>query len=91
MELKWLTNTEKSPVMFMTRPGQTQLEAKREHDAYLSDKIIGEPKATETCSQYQLKQMGMVGVYKYVEPTEDDLRQQFDDFISGKTDHLGVL
>jgi len=30
----------------------------------LSDKIISEPKATETFSKYELMKMGMVGVYK---------------------------
>ena len=47
--------------------------------------------ATKFHSQSELRQQGMVGVYAYVEEAEEDRAQKFDDYINGKTTHLGEL
>jgi hypothetical protein len=43
---------------------QTQEEAYQQWMRWLKDKIIADPKATETYTVEQLKHMNMVGVYE---------------------------
>jgi hypothetical protein len=90
MKLRWLTNTgdPKDPYkLYMTKPHQTQADARREEIAWLANKHIGLPMATEFYTQEQLIETGMVGVYAY----EDDRTQRIEDFIQGKTDHIGEI
>jgi len=89
--LKWLTNTQLDPVIFDAYLGESQFDAKRRHQEFLRGKVIGEPRPTERYDQYELRQMGLVGVYVYVEETEEEKTQRFNDFISGKTERLGEL
>ncbi len=43
--------------------GQTRQEAQAEQQAWLADKVIGDPQPTATISVAELKEMGYVGVY----------------------------
>lgn len=43
--------------------GQTRVQAWESHLHWLKGKVIAEPKATESYSVEELKEMGMVGVY----------------------------
>ena len=66
--MKWITNTydPKAPdaQFSCARMGdETQAEAWQNYQLWLSNKIIGEPKATKEYTAEQLKAMGMVGVY----------------------------
>lgn len=51
--------------MIMTLRGQTQAEAWRLRQQWLSDKMIGSPKATDQYSIRELAAMGLVGVYAF--------------------------
>ncbi|MEM1368490.1 MAG: hypothetical protein AAGG02_10820 [Cyanobacteria bacterium P01_H01_bin.15] len=42
---------------------QSEEDALREFESWLKDKIVGEPRATESYSVEELKDMGMVGIY----------------------------
>lgn len=50
--------------------GQTQTDAWESKRDWLKNKIIGNPKATDTYTVEQLQQMKMVGVYVKIEPEE---------------------
>ena len=67
--MEWLTNTYDPKKLearrLVTRLlNETQEEAWQRLQAFLSDKIIGEPKASEQYTVEQLKSMNMVGVYR---------------------------
>ena len=67
--MKFLTNThdpkDKYAKMYVAHSlYETPAEAWAHHVEWLKDKIIGEPQATETYTVEQLKEMGMVGVYR---------------------------
>lgn len=65
--MRWLVNTywPKSPDRFvLPRIGGTEAEARAIEDAWLADKIIGEPQATEGFTVEELKEWGLVGVYE---------------------------
>jgi len=51
--------------MIMTLRGQTQAEAWRLQQQWLSGKMIGSPKATDQYSIQELAAIGMVGVYVF--------------------------
>lgn len=67
--MKWLTNT-RDPrradrsAYAQKWPGETPQEALDRLDAWLADKIIGEPKATPGYTVAELKAMHLVGVYQ---------------------------
>ena len=67
--MEWLTNYHdpsdkffELSVMRMSDETQAQAVANARH--WLSDKIIGQPKATEFYTVGQLKAFGIVGVYR---------------------------
>jgi len=67
--MEWLTNTydPKKPeaIQYVVRsPGETQEQAWQRLQHFLTDKTIGEPKASEAFTVEQLKEMNMVGVYR---------------------------
>lgn len=49
--------------MIMTQRGQTHAEAWRLQQRWLSDEMIGSPKATDHYSVRELAAQGLVGVY----------------------------
>lgn len=66
--MKFLTNTrdpkDKHAKMYVARSiHETPEEAWAHHVAWLKDKVIGEPQATEAYTVEQLKELGLVGVY----------------------------
>jgi len=66
--MRWLTNTADPATRdwltsVVPDPGQTPMEAVREMQDWLKDKIIGDPKASEKFTVEQLKEMSIVGVY----------------------------
>lgn len=68
MTLVFLSNTynpnaEDAFTYVRRRPHETPTEAWQHKLEWLSDKIIGEPQATEHYTVEQLKAMNMVGVY----------------------------
>ncbi len=52
-----------TPQDMAVAPGETHQEAFSQWKNWLSDKRIGDPKATDTCSVEELKAMNIVGVY----------------------------
>ena len=67
--MEFLTNThdpkDKHAKMYVARSTyETTDVAWAHHIEWLKDKIIGEPQATEAYTVEQLKEMGMVGVYR---------------------------
>ena len=67
--MEFLTNThdpkDKYAKMYVARSiHETQEQAWAHHVEWLKDKVIGEPQATEAYTVEQLKQMGLVGVYR---------------------------
>ena len=63
---RWLTNTkfiDGAPAQPLTMSGQSHADALKHLEAWLSDKIIGRPKASEKYTVEQLESMGMRGVY----------------------------
>jgi hypothetical protein len=68
LKLKWLSNTAdpNSPDFassILCLDGQSYAQAVANRRAWLSDKYIGSPKATEVLSVQELENMGLVGVY----------------------------
>ena len=65
--MRWLTNTywPKRPDRFViTWLGNPRELSRDEEDAWLADKIIGEPQATDWHTVEELKEWGLVGVYE---------------------------
>ena len=67
--MEFLTNThdpkDKYAKMYVARSiYETPEEAWAHHVEWLKDKVIGEPQATEAYTVEQLKEMGLVGVYR---------------------------
>ncbi len=66
--LRFLSNTrdpnDKNARMYVTcRSDETESQAWEHYCNWLNGKIIGEPKATDTYTSAELRDMGMVGVY----------------------------
>jgi hypothetical protein len=73
--MKWLMNgfDPRDPEYdstVMIRHGETPEQAIQRSRAYLKDKIIGPPKATEYYTVEQLESDGMVGIYKPETPDD---------------------
>ena len=63
---EWVRNYDPhAPAPQMTR--ETQVEADERQREWLGDKLLGRPKGTETYSSGELADMGMFGVYRWVE------------------------
>ena len=67
--MEFLTNThdpkDKCAKMYVARSiHETPAEAWAHHVEWLKDKVIGDPQATEAYTVEQLKEMGLVGVYR---------------------------
>jgi hypothetical protein len=60
MKLKWLTNGSKDCKKDYFCRSQEELEYYHE---WLKDKVIGEPKASDTYTVEDLKKIGMIGIY----------------------------
>ena len=66
--LRFLSNThdpkDEHARMYVTRSSdETESQAWEHYCQWLKGKIIGEPKATDTYTSSELRDMGMVGVY----------------------------
>lgn len=73
-KLVWIANTydPKKPdtdTFLIAMRGETQSQAAELHRQWLADKVIGEPQSAQadSPSPSELKAMGLVGVYKWVE------------------------
>jgi hypothetical protein len=66
--MKWLTNIydpsrPDAQLHVYSGPKEDRDRAWKDHLAWLKDKVILEPQATDTYTVEQLEEMGMVGVY----------------------------
>jgi hypothetical protein len=73
--MKWISNTYlDAKNAIIARVGETNLEAQTRHMQWRNKFREGDPKATSSYSVAELKQMGIIGLYKYeVKPGLNDL------------------
>jgi hypothetical protein len=65
--LVWVSNTFKNPNYATPMIGQSHLEAVKTLIEWETQFIKGEPQSTQTCSVYEMKNLGYIGLYKEVE------------------------